>query len=149
MELLWWHWLAIGLVLAAIELVTPGGFYILFFGVGACVTGLLTLAGVGGPGWLQWLLFTATSIASLALFRNPLMRRFQGSTAASDAIDSLVGEVAFALDDIAPGAYGRAELRGTAWNARNDDSRAIVRGERCIVNGVDRLTLFVRAEGAR
>jgi inner membrane protein len=149
MELLWWHWLAIGLVLGALELVSPGGFYILFFGVGAFATGLLALAGLGGPGWLQWLLFTAISIASLVLFRNPLMRRFQGSTAASDAVDTLVGEVAFALDDIAPGAYGRAELRGTAWSARNDDSRQVVRGERCIVNRVDGLTLFVRAEGAR
>ena len=34
-------------------------------------------------------------------------------------VDSLVGEIAMPLDDIVPGAVGRAELRGTVWSARN------------------------------
>jgi membrane protein implicated in regulation of membrane protease activity len=31
----WWIWILLGLVLLLGEIVTPGGFYILFFGVGA------------------------------------------------------------------------------------------------------------------
>jgi regulator of protease activity HflC (stomatin/prohibitin superfamily) len=33
----WWIWIVLGLVLLLGELVTPGGFYILFFGVGAII----------------------------------------------------------------------------------------------------------------
>ena len=29
----WWLWVALGLVLGAIELATPGGFFVIFFGV--------------------------------------------------------------------------------------------------------------------
>ena len=36
-----WMWIALGLVLAAIELATPSGFFIIFFGLGALIVGLL------------------------------------------------------------------------------------------------------------
>ena len=39
----WWIWIAFGLVLAAIELATPGGFFIVFFGIGAIAVGVLEL----------------------------------------------------------------------------------------------------------
>ena len=42
----WWTWLLLGLVLAALELATPGGFFILFFGLGAIVVGILELLGL-------------------------------------------------------------------------------------------------------
>jgi hypothetical protein len=35
MTIAWWHWLALGLVLIALEMRTHGGFYILVFGVTA------------------------------------------------------------------------------------------------------------------
>ena len=35
MDMQWWHWAVLGLVLGLLELATPGGFFILFFGVGA------------------------------------------------------------------------------------------------------------------
>ena len=46
-------------------------------------------------------------------------------------MDSLVGDVAVPLEEIAPGAVGRAELRGTVWSARNRAARLLARGERC------------------
>ena len=61
----------------------------------------------------------------------------------------LVGETAVAKEAIAPGAIGRVELRGTAWTARNRGLETLATGTRCVVIGVDRLTLFVEAEGAR
>jgi membrane protein implicated in regulation of membrane protease activity len=33
----WWHWLALGLMLVALELSVAGGFYLLFFGVAAFI----------------------------------------------------------------------------------------------------------------
>ena len=44
MDMLWWHWIAFGLVLAGFEMLTPGGFFVVFFGVGALLVGLLQLA---------------------------------------------------------------------------------------------------------
>ena len=62
----WWVWVLLGLGLFACEMLTPGGFYFAFFGIGAVGTGLLVWLGIGGPPWLEWLLFTAVSLACLA-----------------------------------------------------------------------------------
>ena len=37
--MIWWYWMLVGLVLLGAEMVTPGGFYILFFGLAALVVG--------------------------------------------------------------------------------------------------------------
>ena len=39
----------------------------------------------------------------------------------------LVGDVAVLLDDLPPGAVGKAELRGTAWSVRHDGAGAAAR----------------------
>ena len=49
MEILWWHWLVLGLVLVVSEMATPGGFYIVFFGVGALAVGILAGFDMAGP----------------------------------------------------------------------------------------------------
>jgi membrane protein implicated in regulation of membrane protease activity len=50
--------------------------------------------------------------------------------------------------DIAPGAIGRFELRGTTWTARNAGPTTILSGRRSIVVRREHLTLFVQAEEA-
>lgn len=148
MDMLWWHWIAIGLILAGLELLTPGGFFIVFFGVGAILVGLLDLAGLHLPLWTQWLLFTVLSVAAVVLFRKPLTSRFRVPDSGV-VIDSLVGEVAVPDADIAPGSVGRAQLRGSAWQARNVGATTAVRGHRCRVVRVDGLTIDLDPEGAR
>lgn len=148
MDMLWWHWIALGLVLAGFEALTPGGFFVLFFGVGALVVGLLSLAGIGGPLWVQWLLFTVLSVTSLLLFRKPLLERLRAREN-NAPIDALVGEVAIPLADIAPGAVGRAEMRGSGWQARNVSAAVTARGQRCRVNRVDGLMIDIEPEGGR
>jgi len=140
----WWIWILIGLLLVLGEVITPGGFYLLFFGVGGLIVGLLTLAGIAGPTWLQVLLFSAISVCALWLFRQKLMQLFQ--VKAQRPVDSFVGETAFAVDQIAVNGVGKVELRGTSWSARNIGDLSLNAGERCIVERVDGLTLFVRAE---
>ena len=77
MTLLWWHWLALGLILVALEMAASGGFYVIFFGAAALAIGALHALDLAGPAWLQLLLFSVLSIGSLALFRSPLMRWMQ------------------------------------------------------------------------
>ena len=141
----WWFWIVLGLVLCAIELATPGGFVIVFFGAGAIVVGLLALAGAAGPAWLQWLLFPIVALASLRLFRRPMMDLLGVGNDHRDA-DALVGEVAVPAEAIEPGGHGRAELRGTTWSARNVDVAALAAGQRCRVVAVQGLMLDLRSE---
>jgi inner membrane protein len=144
----WWHWLLLGLVLVALEMAASGGFYVIFFGIAALAIGGLHLFEAAGPVWWQFLLFSILSVASLLLFRGPFMRWMQLDRPGED-VDSLVGEIAAPLEDIAPGAVGRAELRGTVWSARNAGGVAIIRGQRCTVVRVERLMIFLEPEGAR
>jgi len=142
---LWWIWVLLGLALLGLEVLTPGGFYVLFFGVGALVVGSLVGLGYGGPLWAQWLLFSVISIVTLALFRQRVLRLLDDRKPAP-AMDTLEGEVAVLLEDLAVGTIGKAELRGTVWTAQNVDDRLLARGQRARVSQVDGLTLKLRAE---
>jgi len=142
----WWHWLALGLILVALEIAASGGFYVLFFGIAALVIGSLNLFGIAGPTWFQLLLFSAIAVVSLLVFRSPVLRLMQGDGASRD-IDSLVGETAVPMEDIAAGEIGRAELRGTVWSARNASAEPLVRGRRCRVVRVDGLLIHLEPEG--
>jgi len=147
MTVLWWHWLVLGMLLVLAELGAAGGFYIIFFGVGAIVVGLLASVGFAGPLATQVLMFSILSVGSLLLFRNRLLQSVQQDPQAPE-VDSLVGAVAVAMEDVSPGSVGRVELRGSAWQARNSGPVGLVRGARCRVTRVDGLTLHVEMEGA-
>ena len=139
----WWLWLLLGLVLAALELATTGGFYLIFFGISAMFIGLMGAIGLAGPLWLQWLVFTILSVILLLAFRRPILRMMHVDTG---PVDSLVGQFAITEDVIQPGAIGRAELRGSSWSARNLHSAELARGQRCRVERVDGLMLFLLPE---
>jgi len=141
----WWVWVLVGLGLLGLEILTPGGFYVLFFGAGALLVGMLAAFGVAGPPWLQWLLFSVFSTLSLVLFRGRLVAWSRAGETAP-AMDTLVGEIAMPLEDLLPGSLGKVELRGTSWTARNVDERPLVKGQRSRVTRVDGLTLAIRAE---
>jgi membrane protein implicated in regulation of membrane protease activity len=140
----WWLWTLLGLVLLILEVQTFGGFYLMFFGFGALLVGLLVALGVAQPDWLQWLLFSLLSVVTLAFLRRPIMMKL--TPAGSDRVDSLVGETATAAEDIPSGEMGKAELRGSLWSARNGGPTLLPKDTRCRVERVDGLTLWIRAE---
>ena len=139
----WWIWLVAAIALTATEMLTPGGFYFLFFGAGALAAALATLAGVDNV-LLQSLIFLGVSIAAVAFFRKPLLEKFQ-NTRGTAPVDSLTGETAILSTPLHPGDFGQAELRGATWKVRNVSSISIAAGQRCIVEQVDGLTLNIRA----
>ena len=140
----WWLWVLFGLVLLILEVQAFGGFYLMFFGVGAIFVGLLSAVDLVELDWLQWLLFSVFSIGAVLLFRKPILRQLSPSPA--HKVDSLVGETAVAIDDIASGAIGKAEMRGTVWNVLNTGAAPLRKDARCRVERIDGLTLKVRGE---
>ncbi|MDC8448376.1 MAG: NfeD family protein [Nitrospira sp.] len=142
--MIWSYWLFMGLVLAGAEMLSPGGFYLLFFGIAALIVGALAGLGIVQTAWLEWLLFSILAIVSLLLFRGPLLRMTKNTP--THAVDSMVGESAVLLDDLPSGHTGKAELRGTTWTTRNEGDSPLTKGQRAIVTKVDGLTLWVRSE---
>jgi hypothetical protein len=141
----WWLWALGGLVLLGIELLTPGGFFFLFFGLGAFATALLAALGVLEAAWAQWLAFTVGSVATVAVLRGRMRSRLD---AGGPPVGGLVGEVGVLLVDLPPGDVGQMELRGTAWSARHAGGAILVRGARCRVVRVEGLMLWVAPEAA-
>jgi membrane protein implicated in regulation of membrane protease activity len=137
----WWLWVLFGFVLLGLELLSTS-LHLGFFGVGAIAVGLIVAAGFAQPLWLEWLLFTVISVAALLLFRQPLLRRFRDVD--SGPVDALEGENAVAMEEIGIDGIGKAEMRGSAWSARNVGDRALQRGDRCRVERIEGLTIFIR-----
>src|SRR5262245_58416810 len=105
----WWLWVLLGLILLGLELASAGGFFVIFFGVGAFLVGLLIGVGAVEAAWLQWLLFTALSIISLLLFRRPLLEWMKRRETPRGPVDSLVGQTAVLTEDLPSGGVGKAE----------------------------------------
>jgi len=108
------------------------------------VVGALTWLQCAGDDWVQWLLFSVFTVASLLLLRPRLVVRFAATGAGGNTpLPDFVGGVAVQVDDLEPGAVGKVELRGTSWNARSHQAARIPRGSRCIVERVEGLTLWI------
>ncbi|HEY0787483.1 MAG TPA: NfeD family protein [Thermoanaerobaculia bacterium] len=141
----WWLWILAGFLLFGLEALSTG-LHIAFFGFGAIVVGILVGLGLGGPLWVQLLLFSVISVASLGLLRKPLLKAFKLDRGGPDEVDTLVGEAAEASEPIDPHGRGKAELRGTTWTAQNLSDQPLARGARCVVERVEGLTLFIKPE---
>lgn len=138
----WWMWLTLGFALLVIEMLTPGVFA-LFFGVGALIVAALTGFGVGGPPWFQWVLFSVLSVASLALLRGRLAASLASR---KQPVDTFVGERCVLVDDLPVRGVSKVELRGSQWNARSAGEAPLARGQRCQVERIEGLTLWIRPE---
>ncbi len=140
----WWLWIVLGIVLLAGEVLTPGGFYIFFFGASAICVGLLKLLGFTQGLISEGLLFAGLAVCGVAFLRKPLMEKFQPAAGSHPDEDRLVGEMAVVLQEIPAGGIGKVELRGSVWNAMNEGEAPLAPPERCRVVRVEGLTLHVR-----
>jgi membrane protein implicated in regulation of membrane protease activity len=138
----WWIWVLIGFALLAIEFASTT-LHVAFFGLGGFFVALLVGLGWHGPLWAQVLAFTTFSLVALLIIRPPLMRKLKLNE--SKDVDTLIGENAIAMDDIAVQAFGKAEMRGSSWNAQNVGTGTLTKGQRCTVESVEGLVIRVRA----
>lgn len=140
--MVWWAWIVLGAALLGAEVALSTDFYLVFFGISGIVVGLLAVVGVTLPGWGQWLLFAALAVAGFVGYRNRLRARLLRPD--RELQEQVVGHVAIVRGEIAPGAVGSVELRGTVWRAENAGDRSLADGESCAVAEVEGLTLRLR-----
>jgi len=134
-------WFGLGLALFLLEFLLPG-FILFFFGLAAWVVAIMTFFFDVSIN-TQIIVFVATSLVTVLLFRNWIKRRFgMGHSSAQILPDEFVGKVAIAETMILPGKKGRVEFRGTEWDACSDDT--ISPGENVIITRIDSILLYVK-----
>jgi membrane protein implicated in regulation of membrane protease activity len=138
----WWIWVLAAFLLLTIEFFATTA-HIGFFAIGAFLVAILVGAGVPMPLWGQLLTFSISSVI-LLVFVRPIVVRKLGLSVTKN-VDALVGEQAVVLSDLAPADEGKAEMRGSTWTARNVGETPLIKGQRCIVEKVVGLTIYVRA----
>lgn len=116
MELVWWHWLALGMVLIGIEMLTPT-FFLMWFGLGALLMGaLVAVLPLGFAA--QVLGWTVTSLAMTGVwmkyFKNP-DRSHAGQ--AKEGVLGVTGLVTRAIPEMGEGEmlFQRPILGADRW----------------------------------
>jgi inner membrane protein len=142
----WWLWITIGIVAIVIEINATRDFSLFCVGLSALIVGGLAGVNVIPAVWLQWICFSAIAVILLFVLRSPLQKWISPRDTPVREMDYLVGEVALPVEDIAGEGFGKAELRGTTWTARNAAGLVLSKGQRCRVTKVDGLTIWVKAE---
>ena len=138
----WWIWTLIGFFFLALEFVTTT-MHSAFFAAGAFLVAILVAVHLNLPLWGQLLIFTLFSLITLLIIRPLVVKKLKLSS--TKYVDTMVGEQAIAMDDIGVAAFGKAEMRGSTWNARNVGETALTRGQRCVVEKVEGLVLHLKA----
>ena len=144
--MLWWAWIILGIACMAIEVHFTHDFSLFCVGASAFIVAGMTVLAGGAPHWSQWIVFAALSVIILLALRKPLLGRFQAHCGDNADFHYLIGEVATPDDDLPANAVGRAELRGSSWTARNIESVGLRKGQRCRVEKVEGLTVWLKAE---
>lgn len=136
-------WLVILAVLVVIEIITLGLTTIWFAG-GALAALVVSL--LGGPLWLQILLFLGISVV-LLVFTRPLAVRYMNKNQQKTNVDSIPGKtgvVIQAIDNLK--AEGQVMVDGTSWTARSKNGDVIREGEVVKVLAVQGVKLIVEVE---
>jgi membrane protein implicated in regulation of membrane protease activity len=114
-----WSWLVLALVLAGIEVVAPGTFFI-WFGAAALVVGLLALA-VAMSWQVELVLFVVLSAVAVLVGRRFYGRASkEGDGFANDRLGRQVGRFAV-VDRAIEGGSGHIRLDDTVWRADGPD----------------------------
>ena len=139
-----WIWLTASLVFLGGEMVVPGTFFLLPFGISAAIAVVLAFAGI--PVAIEFIVFIVAG-AALFIWFFKWSRKFanENKTPIGVGADRLVGEVGPVLAEIpgGPTRSGMVRLGTEEWPAESDSERLIpdgavvrvveVRGTRVIV----------------
>jgi membrane protein implicated in regulation of membrane protease activity len=136
-------WLALALVLAAVEVATVDFFFLML--VGGAVLGALAAA-LGFPFAVQVVVAAAASVLLLGLVRPAVVRRVRVGSPSLTGTAALVGREARVLETVTD-VGGRVRLAGEVWSARVKDptgSMSVLPGQSVRVLAIEGATAVVR-----
>jgi membrane protein implicated in regulation of membrane protease activity len=143
-QVLWWHWIVLGIVLMLLELLVPA-FFLMWFGLGALIVGVLVWLFPASLFGYQVLVWTAFSLLFVWLWFKVFKPQVFKSRAGM-ARGSFIGEIGLVTKDMRP--YEKGQIRfqkpilgDEVWESIADEE--IRAGERVKVLAVEGNTLKV------
>lgn len=135
-------WLVALVILVAGEAITVGLTFI-WFAVGAL--GALLVSALGGPIWLQVVVFLVLTAVTLVLVR-PIAAKLLTPGVSPTNADRILGQIALVTQDIDNIAQtGEVKIAGLVWTARSESGEVIPAQSRVRVLRIEGVKVFVRA----
>lgn len=142
MDNLWWLWMIMAAIFIIGEIFTAG-FFLLWFGIGAAIAGILAIIGLG-IGW-QWPAFIIIS-GSLFILSRRFAERFTKIQPSGIGADRFYGQKGIVLEEIDNIKHtGVVKIRDEVWRADSNTGEVITTRERIEVVKVVGTHLVVRA----
>ena len=149
--LLWpptaWHWLALGLLLLTIEMMT-GTWDLLWVSIAAGLTSAYAaIAPDGIAGWQGQLVFFAIAATALFIVGRTLFRQMRENVEEHPTLNKrmagTVGQRGVVAEDFS-GGLGRVKLGDTMWSAQSVDGANLASGAAVIVEATEGNILKVK-----
>lgn len=144
MDITYWHWLLLGIGLAAIELLFPGAFF-LWIGIAALVTGALLFLAPSVSFSAALVIFAILSLIATYAGKHIYQALFTPTTDAETAAlnkrgQQLVGQTLTLDAPILHGSKAHITVGDTKWLVKGPD---LPEGTEVLVTGVEGNTLIV------
>lgn len=142
MQMEFWYWWVIGLLLLVAETFVPGAIF-LWMGVAAGITGAALLAIPGISPESQLLIFSVISVVSVVIWRRVLHKQDAPTDqpTLNQRSAQYIGRV-FTLSQAIENGVGTVTVDDSRWNVRGPDLSA---GSKVKVTAVDGVILLVEA----
>ncbi|MCR9269478.1 MAG: NfeD family protein [Henriciella sp.] len=142
-----WHWLALGLFLLSIEMMT-GTWDLLWVGLAALFTSAFAaFAPAGIAGWEGQLVFFAIASTVLFIIGRTVFRSMRENIKEHPTLNKrmagTLGQRGVVAADFS-GGLGRVKLGDTVWSAASVDGADLASGASVIVEATEGTTLKVR-----
>ena len=137
-------WLILGTILLILEIFVPG-LILFFFGIGACLTGVLCFIMPLSIN-TQLVIFLISSLLLLFLLRNYFINLFKGFSKETEDesknTDNVIGKKVKVIKEINKDNPGLVEMNGVNWNAESEQT--LEQGQWCVIVKRENLTLYVK-----
>ena len=138
-EFLVWFWVGVFILAIVLEAATVD-FVALWFALAALPSFVIAL--IGGPLWLQIIVFLIVSILLLAYTRPYMVKYFKKNRIKTN-VHAAIGKIAVVSKEITPNSIGAVTLRGIRWSAVSNET--IKKGDELRILDIEGVKLIVES----
>ena len=136
----WMIWVGSGVICMIIEIFTPG-FLFMSFGIGAILTGLISIL-VRGTA-IQILIFAVITFI-LFLFLRKFSKKLISESSEETNIFALIGKTGMVVKEIPENGKGYVRIGSEEWSAIAENGKKIEDGQKILINSVEGNKLIVK-----